>query len=116
MFSLSPKRTVFSAQERISIPEFAVLRFQPIDKHHALQTTSEYKYVKVKSASGHKERRFIVYTTIIIKRKKYQGYIGLTNRSELTKQVLIGRRFLQKHDILVDVSKSKRTDDMSEGI
>jgi hypothetical protein len=148
MFSFLRKRTVFSAQERISFPEFGmqnvvakidtgaytgalhcetielvknhsgkqVLQFRPLDKHHDLHTTSEFKYVKVKSASGHKERRFIVYTTMIIKGKKYRGYIGLTNRADLRRQVLIGRRFLRKHGILVDVGLNKRIDDKSEVI
>jgi hypothetical protein len=56
----------------------------------------------VKSSNGTIEERYVVPTTIIIRKVQYPIHISLTNRSQMMKGVLVGRRFLRAHGFLVD--------------
>lgn len=80
-----------------------VLYFRPLDESYPMQRVENFKVIKVISASGHRSVRYAVPITMCIKGKTYKGNIGLTSRPELSKQILIGRRFLRKHKIIVDV-------------
>ena len=90
------------------------LQFRPVSKKYPLYKTADFKVVNVTSASGHRERRYAVPVTMVIQGKKYQAYIGITKRSDLRYGMLIGRRFLQEHKILVDVTIRQNQDDKTE--
>ncbi len=80
-----------------------ILRFQPIhDKSEYIETDS-FRSAYVTSSNGHKTRRYIIETDIIMRGKEYKISIGLTDRTDMKMDVLIGRRFLRKNGILVDV-------------
>jgi len=87
-----------------------VLQFQPISRKHTKVTVADYQLVTVKSSSGHTEKRYAIPVTLEIQGTTYSSYIGLTTRSGLKRQILIGRRFLREHDILVDVTKDLNDD------
>lgn len=57
-----------------------------------------------KSSFGETEKRYCVYLSIVIGRKKIKSSVSLTNRSDMKFQVLIGRKTLLRK-YLVDVSK-----------
>jgi hypothetical protein len=57
-----------------------------------------------KSSFGEIERRYCVYLSIVIGKKKIRSSVSLTNRSDMKFQVLIGRKTLLRK-FLVDVSK-----------
>lgn len=68
------------------------------------------KHSKVKSSSGHVNRRPVIKTEIIINGKEYHTWIGLTNRKDMHFPALIGRYFLRTNKLLVDVSKNSELD------
>lgn len=90
------------------------LCFTPLgDKKLASETDSFIK-TYVRSASGHRIKRYIIDTTIDLKGKTYPIRIGLSDRSDLKRNVLIGRRFLRENHILVDVRINQEHDDEGE--
>jgi|SRR5690606_13187326 len=90
-----------------------VLRFKPHDKpdfHHTKQFTERH----VRSASGHRKKRYIIDTSITLQGVSYPISIGLSNRSTMKRPVLIGRKFLRENNLLVDVSLNTEYDE--EGV
>lgn len=80
-----------------------ILRFQPIHDRSEYVEVESFKTVHVTSSNGHKSQRYIIETDIIMRGKEYKINIGLTDRADMKIDVLIGRRFLRKNNILVDV-------------
>jgi D-alanine-D-alanine ligase-like ATP-grasp enzyme len=91
-----------------------LLRFSPSDTGE-IQETTQYNEVSVRSASGHQQKRYIVETNIVVRGRKYPITIGLSNRKEMQKEILIGRRFLREHGILVDVRINQELDNDGGG-
>lgn len=92
----------------------SVLRFTPSDTGVVHETT-QYRPVYVRSASGHRSRRYVIDTSIVIRGQKYPITIGLSNRKDMQKEILIGRRFLREHGILVDVRINQELDNDGGG-
>lgn len=88
-----------------------VLKFTPADKESLSTETSSFTKKTVRSSTGHTVKRYLIRTTIVVQGKPYPIEIGLTDRSEMKKQVLIGRRFLREHKMLVDVGINTEYDD-----
>ncbi|MEO5499790.1 MAG: RimK/LysX family protein, partial [Candidatus Saccharimonadales bacterium] len=61
-------------------------------------------------------KRFIIETDLKVQGETYRIKIGLADRSDMRKPVLIGRRFLREHNILVDVRINQEYDDEGERI
>jgi hypothetical protein len=76
--------------------------------------TDMFMQTYVRSATGHRVRRFIIDTTITIQGQDYSIRIGLSDRSDMKRPVLIGRRFLRDNGILVDVRRNQELDDEGE--
>ena len=64
--------------------------------------TYEKKYVK--SSNGSSEMRYVVATTSTIRGVQYPIHISLSDRTNMMKGVLLGRRFLRQHGFLVDAA------------
>lgn len=92
-----------------------VLRFKTSNQNDNIFDFEEYKTVKVRSSSGHQIKRYLIETDIIIKQKQYTIRIGLTDRSDMQREVLIGRRFLRQHNMLVDVRINQELDNDGGG-
>ena len=86
------------------------LRFTPSDHKEVSIETADYSPVKVRSSNGHASRRFRVKTVIEIKGAEYPITIGLSDRTELNYEVLIGRRFIREQSMLVDVRVNEEYD------
>jgi hypothetical protein len=87
-----------------------VLRFTPSDNHaHATELT-QYNRAYVRSSTGHRVRRYLFDTDIVIKGRAYRIRIGLSDRSDMNYEILIGRRFLRENNILVDVRINQELD------
>ncbi len=80
-----------------------VLRFRPVHDQSEYIETDDFKTVHVTSSNGHRSQRYIIETDIIMRGKEYRINIGLTDRADMKVDVLIGRRFLRKNNLLVDV-------------
>ncbi len=88
-----------------------VLKFNPSGKDDNPIQTDRYSDVYVTSSSGHRSKRYIIETELVLQDKRYTMFIGLSDRSDMKKEVLIGRRFLRENNIIVDVRINKDLDD-----
>lgn len=90
------------------------LTFTPLGDKSLTTSTDTYDVRHVRSASGHKMKRYIVPVRLLIEGKEYDTLIGLSDRTVMKREILLGRRFLIEHDVLVDVSLTKELDDEAE--
>lgn len=86
------------------------LKIVPIDASRKPVIISRYAHVHARSSSGHRSRRYIITTKIEIQGEVYDIRIGVTQRSVMNVKVLIGRRFIRKNNMLVDVTHNKELD------
>jgi len=82
-----------------------VLNFSPFDHPTTVFTSVDFYVKHVKSSNGQREKRYVINTEIIIAGKTYPIILTLADRSEMKWPVLIGRRFMRTHNLLVDVTK-----------
>lgn len=88
-----------------------VLRVVPIKPSAPAVEFEDYKRVPAKSTSGHREVRYIIDTPVIVQGKEYVISISITKRDHMKNMVIIGRRFLRKYEMLVDVTLNEELDD-----
>lgn len=79
-----------------------ILRFTPSDNHSNAMELTKYIRSFVRSSTGHRVKRYLFDTEVVIKGITYSIRIGLSNRSDMNYEILIGRRFLSDNNILVD--------------
>jgi hypothetical protein len=91
-----------------------ILKFTPLGDPALATETGKFIKTYVRSASGHRIKRYIIDTTIELQGKTYPIRIGLSDRTDLKRNVLIGRRFLRENNILVDVRVNQQYDDEGE--
>lgn len=91
-----------------------VLRFSPGKRSKKIYETDTFSEKFVRSSNGHREKRYVIDTEIIIRDKPYPITITLSDRSEMKHEILIGRRFLREQNLLVDVSVNQEYDTDSE--
>lgn len=91
-----------------------VLKFTPLGNKSLAQETTDFEETYVRSATGHRQKRFIIVTKITCGGKEYSTKIGLSDRSDMRREVLLGRRFLRENDIKVDVRINSELDDEGE--
>lgn len=88
-----------------------LLRFTPI--HGAAKPVELTRFLRaqVRSSNGHMSDRYLIDTPVLIQGREYTIRIGLSDRSTMKTDVLIGRRFLRQNGILVDVRINQDEDD-----
>lgn len=91
-----------------------VLKFYPLGVKSEEREVLDFEETYVRSSTGHRVRRYLINTTIVIKEQLYQLKIGLSDRSDMKRDVLIGRRFLRENGIIVDVRQQSELDDEGE--
>lgn len=104
-------RIVRRGAERVRI-----LQFTPHGKRKKVFETDSFISKYVRSATGHRTRRYIIDTTIEVRGSLYPIRIGLSDRSDLKRPALIGRRFLRENNMVVDVRINQEQDDEGEDI
>ena len=92
-----------------------VLRFKPSNQQDKVCEFEKFMTVMVRSSTGHQVKRYIVETDIIIRQKQYTIRISLSDRSDMQREVLIGRRFLRQYNMLVDVRINQELDNDGGG-
>lgn len=85
-----------------------VLHFSPFDHPHLEFSTQDFTTKSVRSSNGHAQDRYFIRTRIIIAGAEHTIRLSLADRSEMTWPVLIGRKFLRRHHLLVDVRQGVR--------
>ena len=73
--------------------------------------TQDFRFRNVRNTHGGIKKRFLVKFGILIEGKRFEALFGLDNRSKMKFEMLIGRAFLIKNNILVD---SRRKIDLDE--
>ena len=91
-----------------------VLKFTPLGDPSLATETTNFAKTFIRSATGHRIKRFIIDTIIEIGGEAYHIRIGLADRSDMKRSVLIGRRFLRENNLLVDVRINQEHDDEGE--
>lgn len=84
-----------------------VLEFSPFDHPEVIATAKNFSVREVRSSNG-RQLRYFINTKINIKGHDYPIRMSLADRSQMKRPMLIGRRFLKKHNFLVDVSLMNR--------
>lgn len=74
----------------------------------------KYKIVKVKSSFGKIQKRFSIKLKVKLGDKIYHVLFSLSNRKNMKFPCLIGRKFLQKFNFVVDVRKKNLHDRLKE--
>lgn len=87
-----------------------VLRFSPFSDKDEVYETTQFWRRPVRSSSGHEDIRYLVDTTLRLEGMEYPVRISLTDRSAMQYELLLGRRFLRKNKILVDVRMYQKYD------
>lgn len=93
-----------------------VLKFIPNGQTKHAMETDRFVETYVRSATGHRIKRFIIDTEIEIKGVLHPIHIGLSDRSDMKRSILIGRRFLRENNMLVDVRINQELDDEGKKI
>lgn len=91
-----------------------ILKFTPLGKQKLATETDTFMSTYVRSATGHRVKRYIIDTNIEIDGRSYPIRIGLSEREKMKRPVLIGRRFLRNNNIVVDVRINQEYDDEGE--
>lgn len=91
-----------------------ILKFSPLNSTHIPHEASVFDVKYVRSSTGHRIKRYIITTTMIMNGEDYKLTIGLSDRSDMKREVLIGRRFLRENSVLVDVRVHSELDDEGE--
>lgn len=91
-----------------------VLRFNPIGDPQLAAETEEFETTYVRTSAGHRIKRYVIMTKMVIKDKEYSLKIGLSDRKEMKRPVLVGRRFLRDNNMVVDVRINSQFDDEGE--
>ena len=89
-------------------PDGPMLHFSPFDHPEVEISLAEFAVNHVKSSNGKTETRYFIDTNIAIAGETYPIVLSLADRSEMKWPVLIGRKFLRKHNYLVDVNRTNK--------
>lgn len=92
-------------EDEIKYIRFKILPHQKEDYFSKICVAKLVDYRFVTSSSGHREKRYVIETELIIGNIKFLAEITLTDRALLNYPMLIGRTAL-KHLFLIDPSKS----------
>jgi hypothetical protein len=83
----------------------SILRFSPFDQPKTVITADEFITKHVRSSNGEATVRYFITTTISLQGKEFSIQLSLADRTEMKWPTLIGKRFLQDNNFLVDVSR-----------
>lgn len=86
------------------------LQFLPGRRSRKVYETEAFFVKTVRSSNGQKQKRYLIETEIRIRNQTYPVTIGLSDRSEMKYEILIGRKFLRENNFLVDVRLNQEYD------
>lgn len=87
------------------------LSYWPLGDASKKVSTTAFRIRRAKSTHGHADTRYVVPVTLSVRGVEYESHVGITNRETMKFPMLIGRRFLRKYAMLVDVSVNSQYDD-----
>lgn len=90
------------------------LHFTPLGDESRVEVVKEYEARMVRSATGHEVKRYLVPFDLEINGKTYHTVLGLSDRTLMMREMLLGRKFLIENNILVDVMRTLDDDHEAE--
>ncbi len=87
-----------------------ILIFTPSYNHSKQIKLEKYATSYIRSSTGHRIKRYLFDTNVVIKGMTHKIRIGLSNRADMNYEVLVGRRFLYENNIIVDVRINQELD------
>jgi hypothetical protein len=84
------------------------ITFHPYGRKVKQVTLTAFEEKEIRSSNGIIAKRYVISTTIVLRGVQYPIKISLSDRTTMMKGVLIGRRFLQSHGFIVDVTKGNK--------
>lgn len=87
-----------------------VLRFDLMGDTRFRLETKDFKIRKVRNTHGGSKKRYLVNFEIEISGDKFNALLGLDDRSKMKFDMLLGRAFLNKYEILVDTHRNIELD------
>jgi len=91
-----------------------ILKFVPLGNKNLATEMDQFDETYVRSSTGHRIKRYVIATTVIVQGVTYETKMGLSDRSDMKRGALLGRRFLRENNLLVDVRKNSEFDDEGE--
>jgi hypothetical protein len=91
--------------EEIGKGKTSILRFSPFDKPEITIEAVEFVTKHVRSSNGDASVRYFITTTIHLQGRDFPIQLSLADRTEMKFPMLIGKRFLEDNNFLVDVSR-----------
>lgn len=88
---------------------FVKFRINPVHKNKTIKVTCVAPLVDrryVVDSGGHREKRYVIETTLVIGRKRSTIEITLTNRKTMAFRMLLGRQAMSIARLVVDPVKS----------
>ncbi len=99
---------------RRGITRKRILTFVPLGDPKLATETDKFIKTYIRSATGHRVKRYLIDTVIELHGKRYFLRIGLADRSDMKRSLLLGRRFLRENNLIVDVRINQEYDDEGE--
>lgn len=93
----------------------AILSFTPLETDRKIKT-DDFREIIVRSAHGHEQVRYLVPIELEVQGHTFKTEVGLTDRTAMKRDMLLGRRFLLENEAIVDVSLTRDIDDEAERI
>lgn len=87
-----------------------VLRFDLMGDTRFRLETKDFRIRKVRNTHGGSKKRYLVNFEIEISGDKFNALLGLDDRSKMKFDMLLGRAFLNKYEILVDTHRNIELD------
>lgn len=82
-----------------------LLRYSPFADKREVYETDRYFTKTVTSSNGQSEERFVIELHVIIGGRTLRAQISLTDRTNMQYPMLIGRKFLKRYGLTVNVAK-----------
>lgn len=94
------------------------IKFTLLDPEHSFYNHKEFSYRNytskiIKSSNGISEKRFMIYTEIVIFNTTFPIYLTLSERKEMKFPVLLGRKFLNKK-FVIDTAKKNLSNKLKQ--
>lgn len=87
-----------------------ILSFDLLGEEKIHLETTDFEERIVKNTHGGKKSRYLARFTILFDDQEFETLLGIDDRRKMKFNMLIGRAFLNKNQILVDVSRSLELD------
>ncbi len=88
-------------------PSGQTLVFKVLGEKGKAHEASNFRQISLRTSNGQQFKRFVIDTEICLDGKLYSITTGLSDRSLLRTPILIGRKFLNQNNIIVDVTKAE---------